>query len=167
MLHKKPFALTIAVALAMLLSCMPSFAVAATIPASDVDPLSVPAETAVRLRGNNTDTGFTFIMNPGSTHGTKGREKQDATPCYVEITTFTVDTCRMYIDGSNGKNGPWTNVTVGGYAVARAEGKWAIHNNVYEYGYKYARLTAWANNGGGVVAGVWSPDSMRTYASMN
>ena len=36
-----------------------------------------------------------------------------------------------------------------------------------EWGYGYARLTAWANNGATSVAGVWSSDCAGSYPSIN
>ena len=74
--------------------------------------------------------------------------------------------CRVYVDAKTWFG--WSNETVYGYATAKKTGEWRIRQNVYEnHGRTDARLSAWANNGGGTLAGEWSPDSWGTYTAIN
>ncbi len=115
---------------------------------------------------SSADSAYSFSMSGNGTNGTSGRVKDNDSSSYVRIDSIT-KSCRMYIDGADGKYGPWSNCTVNGYANATRVGKWRIMNYVNEWGYDYARLTAWANNGATSLYGVWSPDSVGSYPSIN
>lgn len=115
---------------------------------------------------SSTDYAFDFAMSGNGTNGTTGRSKDNATSSYVWIKSIN-NSCRMYIDGGRTSSGSWYNCTVNGYANATRAGKWRIMNYVNEWGYSYARLTAWANNGYTSLYGVWSADSVGTYPAIN
>lgn len=108
------------------------------------------------------DSGYNFTMSDQGTWATEGRLKEDSSATYIKVDTKTIPSCRVYVDARTLFG--WKNETVWGYATAKARGKFAIHQNVYEnHGKCSARLSAWANNGGGTLAGQWSPDSWGTY----
>lgn len=123
------------------------------------DPITI-------LRSNTSNSSFSFPMPANGTHGTGGRAKQDASPTYVRIDSITRP-CRMYVDGASSSSGVWYNCTNGGYARAYRTGHFQIHQTVYESGYRWARLTAWANEGASTVKGAWSPDCAGSYPDMN
>ena len=127
---------------------------------------SAPKTLVVTEPRSAADSAFDFTMAGNGTNGTSGRMKDNDTSSYVKIS-YIKNKCRLYIDGANTKNGPWHNCTVGGYANATRIGQWRIMNYVNENGYDYARLTAWANSGATRLYGVWSPDSVGTYPSIN
>ncbi|MBS5866029.1 MAG: hypothetical protein KIC37_06720 [Coriobacteriaceae bacterium] len=163
-----------AVALAVLLMCVPASPVFAhPINEDDVNSLTTPPETKVLLRRTTKDKGYTFELSAFNRgQSTPGREKDDTSPTYVNIAYLNNSnyngTARMYVDGAKSKTGSWKNMTVGGYAPILKKGQWCIHNNVKESGYDYARLRGWFVRGSKVtVSGVWSPDSMYSYPSMN
>lgn len=130
-------------------------------------------ENTVTPYANTTDTKYEFPMGDGGTWATSGRAKQDASSTYVRIDVIS-RACRMYVDGASSQNGSWYNQTCyastgksGGYANATRVGRWRIRQNVYENGFRWARLTGWANQGVSYVSGVWSPDSYGTYMAIN
>ncbi len=112
------------------------------------------------------DSAYDFKMSGNGTNGTSGRSKDNDSSSYVYIASIT-KSCRLYIDGAKGKYGSWANCTVNDHANATRPGRWRIMNYVNERGFGYARLTAWANNGATSLHGVWSPDSVGTYPSIN
>lgn len=118
------------------------------------------------LAANASDSTFNFDMAGNGTNGTKGRAKNDDSSSYVKIESIT-RSCRLYIDGAKTRTGTWHNCTVNGWANATKAGKWRIMNYVNERGYKYARLTGWANKGKTKLSGVWSPDSAGKYTAIN
>lgn len=62
----------------------------------------------------------------------------------------------------------YVNETVYGYATLRQTGQWRIRQDVFEHhGESFCRITAWGNNGGGVIEGEWSPDSWGSYVAIN
>lgn len=115
---------------------------------------------------STADSAYDFNMSGNGTNGTSGRLKSNDSSSYVKISRIT-NSCRMYIDGAKSKTGAWRNCTVNGYANATRVGNWRIMNYVNEWGYSYARLTAWANNGSASVSGVWSSDCAGSYPSIN
>lgn len=124
---------------------------------------------------NTKDRPYSFTFKGSNTQGTRGRKKNDISPVYVQVKVFTVDAVTFYVDGGKSKNGPWYNLTVNGkarltqtkHSSSKARGKYCIHTLVREAGYSHARLTGWTNGYRGKVKGVWSPDSMYTYVSLN
>ncbi len=115
---------------------------------------------------STADYAYNFDMSGNGTNGTSGRTKDNDSSSYVKISSIT-NSCRMYIDGAKSSNGPWRNCTVHDYANATRVGNWRIMNYVNEWGYSYARLTAWANNGSAKVSGVWSSDCAGSYPAIN
>ena len=88
--------------------------------------------------------------------------KDNDSSSYVKISSIT-RSCRMYIDGGHSRTGSWRNCTVNDHANATRVGNWRIMNYVNEWGYGYARLTAWANNGATSVAGAVSYTHLDVY----
>ena len=161
-----------AVAVAVLLMCVPvSPAFAHPSNETTNDSLVAHSDSKNPMRADTNDTGFSFAFSPwGKSESTPGRRKEDATPTYVNIKILAVGNSKvnMYVDGGKSQTGSWKNMTVGGYARVQGAGKWCIHNNVYEKGYSFARLTSRLKEGvGGYISGLWSPDSMYSYSSMN
>lgn len=115
---------------------------------------------------STADSAYDFRMSGNGTNGTSGRLKDNDSSSYVKISSIT-RSCRMYIDGGHSRTGSWRNCTVNDHANATRVGNWRIMNYVNEWGYGYARLTAWANNGATSVAGVWSSDCAGSYPSIN
>ncbi len=157
------------------LGCLLAAAMLAILPttgfAQDLEPSVGPAqgmEIAQEqvMRANTGDTYYAFNMASGGTYGTGGRAKEDASSTYVKIDSIS-RACRLYVDGGATQSGAWYNQTVNGYARATGVGKWRIRQNVYENGFRWARLTAWANEGASNLAGWWSPDSWGNYTSLN
>ncbi len=133
----------------------------------------VGEDASIAPYANTSDSKYEFNIPAGATRGTGGRAKQDASSTYVRIGVISRP-CRMYVDGGTSINGPWYNQTCyastgksGGYAEANRVGQWRIRQNVYENGFRWARLTAWANQGASYVSGEWSPDSYGTYTAIN
>lgn len=125
-----------------------------------------PSAEGISTLANTEDAWFSFPLSEHGTWGTDGRLKTDASSTYINPTTMQMRTCRVYVDAWTGSG--WNNQTVYGYATVPSTGKWRIRQNVFEnYGTTNARLSAWANNGGGVLAGYWSPDSWGSYTAIN
>lgn len=115
---------------------------------------------------NTGDTYFEFPMSDQGTWATSGRSKEDSSSTYIQVTRKDMTSCRVYVDAKTWSS--WKNETVYGYATAKDFGQFRIRQNVYEnHGRVDARLSAWANNGGGTLAGNWSPDSWGTYPAIN
>lgn len=132
------------------------------------DPAPVPiGRAASNARANTEDIDYEFPLTyPGATWATRGASKEDSSSVYIYVKTKTMPTCRVYVDAWNGSR--WVNETVYGYATVKKTGQWRIRSNVYEnHGNTNARLSAWANNGHGTLAGKWSPDSWGTYTAIN
>lgn len=140
-------------------------ALVASIALSGLGFMSSPA-----IAANTTDWNFTFPLDTYTRYGTSARRKENATPLYLYIEKMDAKAVNFYTDGSNSSDvnkGTWINETVGSVAVARSTGKYSVHNNVYEHGKAYVRLTATRNVGAGKTSGKWSPDSMYKYTSLN
>lgn len=128
---------------------------------------AVPALAAdIDTYANTGDTYYKFTMADQGTWATDGRSKEDTSSTYIQVATITMPSCRVYVDAKTWSG--WKNETVKGYATARKTGQWCIRQDVYEnHGRVDARLSAWANNGAGTLAGYWSPDSWGTYTAIN
>lgn len=151
----------VALALGCLCPAVP-LALASDGPSTDTPVTEIPID-----ENNSEDTGFHFDFTfPGATAGTSGREKQDDTPSYVNITNMTIYDVNLYIDGM-GFGNAWYNKTNGGVAYIIDPGEWAIHNTVYESGMRMARMTGWSPDEDGVLGGVWSPDSAYWHRPAN
>lgn len=130
---------------------------------------SIPAGTfsgdvAIQPYKNNIDEAYHFdLWTAGQTAGTNYREKQDSSATYINIQQYTARNTNLYVDGSNTQSG---GVNTNDWDVSARLGQYLIHNECFEWGYRYARLTALTHSGGGIMAGVWSPDSQWSYPSL-
>lgn len=103
-------------------------------------------------------------------HGDQKRteiiEKEDASATYVYAESNSTTGTYLYVDSYSNSAG-YINQTVGGYAYLGTRiGKFSIHQNVYENGYRWASLRGMGNSSG-YVGGDWSADSWGTYTSLN
>jgi hypothetical protein len=124
------------------------------------------ADDGISLLDGHEDSNFTFNLTVSSTTaGTSGQQKNETSPLLIYPTTITCDQCRVYGEGSTARTGSWasgSSLTIGGYGTIYSGDKKTrllLKTNIKEYGYSYARLTAWKSSGEGKVSGVWSPDS--------
>ena len=135
--------------------------------------LMTPAGTAapafagsIETCANTGDSWYQFSMNDQGTWETDPRSKEDSSSTYIQVLRKDMPSCRVYVDAKTWSG--WVNETVYGYATVKQVGKWRIRQNVYEnHGRVDARLSAWANNGGGTLSGYWSPDSWGSYTAIN
>ena len=113
------------------------------------------------------DTPFNFYFRGGNTQGTSGRTKDTNSMSYIRIDRIDPSSVRFYIDGSYSLWSGYVNKTRNDHATISHTGHFNIHNYVYEAGMRYARMTAWGDDGDGVVKGVWSPDSRGGFTEVN
>lgn len=133
-----------------------------------VQPAAMQADAgaAVQPYANTGDTGFNFSMaTKNNTSGTSYRRKDDKSSVYVYIKNRS-GAARMFVDGAKDANGTGKRDCTSTTYRARKTGKYRMRSNVYEWGYRHARLTAWGETGSAKVSGVWSPDSKYTYQEM-
>lgn len=144
-------------ALAMSLFCTPAtYALAA-----DAQPIT-PRSTV--------DRDYYFELGrKGATDGTSWQPKDDYSSTYLRVDGREGTPSRLYVDGARSIGGSGAyNCTIGGSVRAPCyTGKYEIHNNVKEWGYSHARLTAWADIDPGTLRGVWSPDCGGNYTDLN
>ena len=109
-----------------------------------------------------------YLGSQGATDGTSWRSKDNATSTYIWVKSKWGNSPRLYVDGAKDTNG-WntTNCTNGGSVRAPGPGEYEIHNGVYELGFRWARITSWADYGSGGLRGEWSPDCSGNYADLN
>lgn len=86
---------------------------------------------------------------------------------YIRVDRIDPSSVRFYIDGSYSLWSGYVNKTRNDHATISHKGHFNIHNYVYEAGMRYARMTAWGNDGNGVVSGAWSPDSRGGFTEVN
>lgn len=131
--------------------------------------LAQPATVAQAKVATTQDSKFPFYFSgAGATQGTDWRSKDTYSSTYINVTSMRGNAPRMYVDGSSYSSGYGEhNCTNGGYVRVPGLGKYEIHNSVRESGYRFARLTGWADNGWGAMSGVWSPDCAGNYADLN
>lgn len=135
----------------------------------------VQGDGIIVARSNTGDSWYRFPFDTnGSTWATDGRSKEDASSAYIQVRTMTMDYCKVYIDGGETINGPWSNqvsywsgTNTGNSCSVTSPGQFGIMNRVNENELGYARLTGWACSQPGVLAGYWSPDSWGTYPKIN
>lgn len=144
-----------------LIALATSFGAAATV-------VATPAMADEGIAPISTDD-YTYAFSFGF-HGDQRRteiiEKEDTSATYVLATSNTTTGTYLYVD-SFSNNAGYINQTVGGYAyLGTQEGKFSIHQNVYENGYRWASLRGMGNSSG-YVGGDWSADSWGTYTSLN
>ena len=116
-----------------------------------------------------TDSTFSFILGQkGATSGTAWRSKDTSTSSYMHVSSSSGTSPLLFIDGARNSNGSGTkNCTNGGNVRAPGVGSYEIHNTVYEQGYRFARLTSWADQGAGRLSGKWSSDCQGNYTDLN
>lgn len=128
------------------------------------------ADDGIATYDGHEDSWFSFnlgVNGAGTTAGTSGERKDETTPPMIYPTSISFDTCRVYGEGSTSKYGPWatgSSLTIGGYGIvynSDAGKRLLLKTNIKEYGYSYARLTAYQSSRSGTISGWWSPDSNR------
>ena len=113
------------------------------------------------------DTPFNYYFSGSNTQGTPGRTKDTNSMSYIRVDRIDPSSVRFYIDGSYSLWSGYVNKTRNDHATISHTGHFNIHNYVYEAGMRYARMTAWGNDGNGVVNGAWSPDSRGGFTEVN
>lgn len=113
------------------------------------------------------DTTFNYYFSGSNTQGTPGRAKDTNSMSYIRVDRIDPSSVRFYIDGSYSLWSGYVNKTRNDHATISHTGHFNIHNYVYEAGMRYARMTAWGNDGNGVVNGAWSPDSRGGFTEVN
>ena len=123
-------------------------------------------ESVSPLHHNDVSFHFNLGVNgAGTTAGTGGESKEETSPLMIYATVITFDQCRVYGEGGFSASGPWTagsTLTVNNFGTVYAgdiRQRLILRTNIKEYGYTYARLTAWQSSDPGYMTGVWSPDS--------
>lgn len=116
---------------------------------------------------NYADTAYNYYFSGSNTQGTPGRTKDTNSMSYIRVDRMDPNSVRFYIDGSYSLWSGYVNETRNDHATISHTGHFNIHNYVYEAGMRYARMTAWGNDGNGVVKGAWSPDSRGGYTEVN
>lgn len=113
------------------------------------------------------DTNYKYRFSGSNTQGTPGRTKDTNSMSYIRVDRIDPSSVRFYIDGSYSLWSGYVNKTRNDHATISHTGHFNIHNYVYEAGMRYARMTAWGNDGNGVVSGAWSPDSRGGFTEVN
>ena len=116
---------------------------------------------------SSDDTAYYYTFSGSNTQGTRGRTKDTNSMSYIRVDRIDPSSVRFYIDGSYSLWSGYVNKTRNDHATISHKGHFNIHNYVYEAGMRYARMTAWGNDGNGVVSGAWSPDSRGGFAKVN
>lgn len=116
---------------------------------------------------NYADTAYNYYFSGSNTQGTPGRTKDTNSMSYIRVDRMDPNSVRFYIDGSYSLWSGYVNETRNDHATISHTGHFNIHNYVYEAGMRYTRMTAWGNDGNGVVKGAWSPDSRGGYTEVN
>ena len=117
---------------------------------------------------SSEDTGWSFYMNFHGTDAVFPREKEDWTSVYIYVQYKNMDRYNVYVDGVDDTNGSGRLAcTDDGEAYVMRTGEFQIYNQVWEEGKKYAQLTGWATYEGGSTGGLWSPDSVGYYPTIN
>lgn len=134
--------------------------------------IALPATNAIASEASPTsyvDSTYSFSLGSrGATDGTSWRSKDNATSTYIRVYSKWGQSPRLYVDGARNSDG-WdtTNCTNYDHVRAPGPGRYEIHNGVYELGFRWARITSWADLGPGGLSGVWSPDCQGNYADLN
>lgn len=123
------------------------------------------ADDGIETCDGHEDSWFTFDLNFfATTAGTAGEEKDETSPLVIYPTSISFDTCRVYGEGSQNRDGAWADgsvLTIGGYGTVYDGDecqRLILRTNIKEYRYSYARLTAYKSSGSGTMKGYWSPD---------
>lgn len=122
----------------------------------------LPTQT---LASNHGDTNYSFTLTTSNSSGTTAkRAKNNTTSTYVRLDSVPGSAVLLSVEGL--RSGTWMNDTVGGTQVATL-GAWAVRQNVYERGGRYARLKFQRYSASGTTNGVWSPDSVGNHKLLN
>ena len=116
---------------------------------------------------SSDDTAYYYTFSGSNTQGTRGRTKDTNSMSYIRVDRIDPSSVRFYIDGSYSLWSGYVNKTRNDHATISHKGHFNIHNYVYEAGMRYARMTAWGNDGNGVVSGAWSHDSRGGFTEVN
>ena len=116
---------------------------------------------------SSDDTAYYYTFSGSNTQGTRGRTKDTNSMSYIRVDRIDPSSVRFYIDGSYSLWSGYVNKRRNDHATISHKGHFNIHNYVYEAGMRYARMTAWGNDGNGVVSGAWSPDSRGGFTEVN
>lgn len=128
-------------------------------------PAAVADDDIMVMSTTDNDLVFTFDLW-GDWDRTMTASKDDASATYVHARENTTAGIYLYVDSYSVYTG-FINQTVGTYAyLGTAVGKYAIHQNVYENGFRLASLRAISNSSGHLF-GEWSADSWGTYPDLN
>lgn len=122
-----------------------------------ITPITAMAGT----QNNHADTRYSrFINKYAETVVTPARKKTDATSMYSNNDRSTGDYYAMGVGSTSPSSSSYSMSTVidnrrcvKGYA-------YKIRQNVFEYGYKYARLRLTPQFSSGTLSMLWSPDSV-------
>lgn len=116
---------------------------------------------------STTDNDVRFYFEfYGDEYRTMTASKEDTSASYVYAWDNATEGVFLYVDSYSTSYG-FVNQTVGGYAyLGTREGKFAIHQNVYENGFRLASLRGMSNSAGHLY-GDWSADSWGSYESLN
>lgn len=141
----------------------------AVLPAVPALALDTPVDAPVNVGRSTVDSDYNFHFDfKGATQGTYWRSKDTSSSSYLRVDGSSGYAPRLYIDGATNSDGNGcTNTTRGGFVRAPGVGKYEIHNNVYEDGFRWARLTGYADRGPGKLWGAWSPDCAGNYTDLN
>lgn len=134
---------------------IPAFGVSAAYAEDDISVTST----------QDYDVRFYFDFY-GDYYRTMTASKDDDSASYVFAWENATDGVFLYVDSYSSYYG-FVNQTVGGYAyLGTRQGKFAIHQNVYENGFRLASLRG-VSNSAGHLYGDWSADSWGTYTDLN
>ncbi len=116
---------------------------------------------------STTDNDVRFYFDfYGDWYRTVTASKDDSSASYVYAWDNATEGVFLYVDGYSPYYG-YVNQTVGGYAyLGTREGKFAIHQYVYENGFRLASLRGMSDSAGHLY-GDWSADSWGSYESLN
>lgn len=140
-------------------------------------PTGAYASDEVIAPRHNVDKNFHFDFSfINQSAGSSIETKDNATSAYVYMTSITIPSAELYVDG--GPYGASVSSLVncmGGTTAKVWSGmrleQYCIRNLVYERfgqsGKANARLTGWGKGNSGSIRGVWSPDSLRPYTPLN
>lgn len=150
-----------------------ALAAALLVAALAITSTALADEPTVIANTENTSYHFNLGGSYSSTAATGGRFKEDSTSLFVWPTSVNFDMCRIYGEGAYYYSGPWadgSSLTIGGFGIVRQGDEnvpLSLMTYINEWGYSYARLTAWQCSQSGWMSGVWSPDSTRVYTYCN
>lgn len=131
--------------------------------------LADAGDDGIMALDNTGNTWYHFDLGNGysTTAATESRAKENTTPLFIWPTEKTFDMCYVYGEGLNPTWGTWVDYTVNGHGAIYTTQAYSLKTNIYEYGCRSARITAWQCSQPGYMAGWWSPDSTREYTVCN